>query len=118
MEKKRPQDAKAARLEREELTDLLAKKFREYKYWRIGSLKEAINQPEAWLREVLGQIAMLVKTGPAANTWTLRPEWAAAVDMKEEDFGDVKQEEIAPGDEDSEMGDDEFDDGEEMVDVV
>ncbi|KAF2405142.1 hypothetical protein EJ06DRAFT_552577 [Trichodelitschia bisporula] len=133
--KARPQENKAARIPKEDLIDLLAQKFQEFKFWGLKELKHATRQPEAYLREVLSEIAVMVKTGPAANTWTLRPLNAEQVELakhlrnepleafKTEDMPHVKQEEIAPyvegsgGMSTADNSDDE-DDDDEMEDVV
>jgi transcription initiation factor TFIIF subunit beta len=124
--KPRPQDIRYQRLEESVLMDELAKCFQRFKYWHLRKLKEELKQPEAHLRDVLSKIAVLVKTGPAANTWTLRPEIAATLLGEEEsanfdtsEGNDVKQEDIAPdslgGDIDE---DDDFDDDDEDMEDV
>lgn len=75
--KSRPQDNKAARIPETDLMDALFKLFTEYPFWSMKLLRQKTKQPEAYLREVLSKIGRLVKSGPAANNWTLKPEWAA-----------------------------------------
>jgi transcription initiation factor TFIIF subunit beta len=124
--KPRPQDIRYQRLEESVLMDELAKCFQRFKYWHLRKLKEELKQPEAHLRDVLSKIAVLVKTGPAANTWTLRPEIAATMlgegegaNFDTTEAKDVKQEDIAPdalgGDIDE---DDDFDDDDEDMEDV
>jgi transcription initiation factor TFIIF subunit beta len=122
--KPRSQEAKALRLDENALTDILADKFKQYKFWPLKRLKEETRQPEAHLREVLGKIAVLVKTGQAANTYTLKPQMAAAINLKEDDFSfddsEVKQEEIAPDEwsgQDMDTMDDDDDEEVDMEDV-
>jgi transcription initiation factor TFIIF subunit beta len=124
--KPRAQDNKALRLEESQLIELLAEKFRMYKYWSLKSLKEATRQPEAHLREVLGKIAMLVKTGQAANHYMLKPQMEDAVrGMVNADVamtgvnveGAVEMHEIAP-DVATPQEVDLDDDDEEMEDVL
>jgi transcription initiation factor TFIIF subunit beta len=38
----------------------------------MRQLKDYLNQPEAWLREVLEKVAELNKTGRFANKWSLK----------------------------------------------
>jgi len=124
--KKRTQDNKATRMPETELIDHLTVLFREFKYWPIASLKRRLNQPEAYLREVLGKIGMLVKTGQAANTWALSENYVNTLKFTEgfhgvKDEGDaagVKAEDVAPikmedGDGDLDMDDDDDDDEDE-----
>ena len=62
---------KAHRLPRNELLDLLFPLFAEHTYWRLKTLKQRTQQPEAYLKEVLGEIGVLVKRGPYVGCWTL-----------------------------------------------
>ena len=101
--RKRPnQDNKATRMPEFELIDALQAAFAEYKFWPMSALRRRFKQPEAWLKEVLGKIAVLVRTGQAANHYMLRPEnqgleWDgtdAAVGVKSEELApEVKGEE-------------------------
>jgi transcription initiation factor TFIIF subunit beta len=90
-------ESKALRLDESVLLDILADKFRQYRFWPLKRLREETKQPEAHLKEVLGKIAVLVKTGQAANTYTLNAQMAAAVKMQDEGL-DVREEDIAPED--------------------
>ena len=124
-ENKKPRhvENKYQRIDEAELLDMLARKFKDYRFWPLKALKEEVQQPEAYLREVLSKIAVLVKTGQAANTWTLKPSAAAAVNLTDDEmskyeteFQNAKENEIAPGADVSEDDDDDDDDG--MEDVV
>jgi transcription initiation factor TFIIF subunit beta len=57
-----------------ELLDRLFVCFRRYKYWSMKALKAELQQPEAYLRDVLDKIAVLAKTGTFATQWSLKPE--------------------------------------------
>jgi transcription initiation factor TFIIF subunit beta len=78
----------------------------------MSGLKKELQQPEAWLKEVLGKIAVLVRSGQAANYYMLRPE---NQDIGEDYVGPeqaVKDEELAPevkGEDGDEDGDDDLD---------
>ena len=65
----RSQINKAARIPKNDLIDLLHTCFDEYTYWPMKALKVRTKQPEAYLKEVLGDIAVLVKTGPFSSNW-------------------------------------------------
>ena len=74
-DKRKPQDQKAARMPKNELIDALFACFREYPYWPIKALKEKLNQPEAYLKSTLEEIANLRKSGKFALKWCLKPEY-------------------------------------------
>jgi transcription initiation factor TFIIF subunit beta len=111
--KKRAQENKATRMPESALIDALQKAFQRYKFWPMSSLKKEFQQPEAWLKEVLGKIAVLVRTGQAANYYMLRPEnqdIGADIDVLEQA---VKSEELAPevkGEDDEDDEDVDFED--------
>ncbi|KAF2869245.1 transcription initiation factor IIF [Massariosphaeria phaeospora] len=60
---------KAARIPRNDLIDMLHKCFDRYKYWPMRTLKLETRQPEAYLKEILHEIAQLVNTGPFASCY-------------------------------------------------
>ena len=57
-----------------ELIDLIYDCFTRYNYWPLKSLKAELNQPEVYLKQTLEMVAQLVRTGPHAMTWQLKPE--------------------------------------------
>lgn len=69
---------KGVRVEKSELLDQLFMRFEEYEYWTLRGLKEVTRQPEGWLKEVLSEVGTLVKKGPYALKWTLKPEYKGA----------------------------------------
>lgn len=75
----------------------------------MKALRAELRQPEAYLREVLEDIADLPKSGKFAMNWTIKPDYADNVGVKNE------AEEAAPSEftaEDEEMADgDDEDDG-------
>lgn len=96
---------KAARISRADLIDILHSCFDEYQYWPMKALKARTKQPEQFLKEVLGDIAHLVKSGSFASTWQRQ-----AIFDKERDTTGRQGGEADVGDIES--------DGEEMEDVV
>lgn len=72
---KKQREEKAARLPQSELRDQIFRCYDEYSYWSLKAFKQALNQPEAWLRENLEDLAMLHKSGRFANYWELKPEY-------------------------------------------
>ncbi|KAI4139772.1 MAG: hypothetical protein LQ341_004081, partial [Variospora aurantia] len=101
------QQYKAARIPENELKDLLFDCFRRYEYWAMRALKQELNQPENYLRQVLEGIAHLVRNGTFANHWQLQRDYQESnydVDVKGEaapiaDYGDGQD--MDDGDEDN-----------------
>ncbi|KAI1081753.1 transcription initiation factor IIF, beta subunit-domain-containing protein [Whalleya microplaca] len=109
---KKQKEEKAARLPKSELLDRIFNCFERYRYWSMKSFKQELRQPEAWLREVLDEIAFMHRTGPFTNYWELRqdgkdagnvpqnqsvaPNAAPEVDESESDADDVEMEDVIP----------------------
>lgn len=53
-------------------------------------MRETLDQPESYLKEVLEEVAIMARSGPYTNLWQLRPEY------KESSYDNVNAE-IAPG---------------------
>lgn len=99
--KARPQENKATRVAEDVLLDMLAARFKEYKYWPMSALRQRTNQPEAWLKEVLAKVATRIDSGPVAGHWMLKPDAANIMKLVNEsdivkDEKAAKQEDIAP----------------------
>ncbi|AJR96837.1 BAF_collapsed_G0020380.mRNA.1.CDS.1 [Saccharomyces cerevisiae] len=111
---------KSIRMPKKEILDYLFKLFDEYDYWSLKGLKERTRQPEAHLKECLDKVATLVKKGPYAFKYTLRPEYKK---LKEEErkatLGELADEQTGSAG-DNAQGDAEADleDEIEMEDVV
>jgi len=75
----------------------------------MSSLKIKLRQPEAWLKEVLAKIAVLVRSGTAANHYTLAQENQMVDEDWSPEVSDMKVE-MAPEEADVEMGVDDDDD--------
>ncbi|KAI0950676.1 hypothetical protein AcW1_007923 [Taiwanofungus camphoratus] len=60
-----------ARMPRDQLLDELFHAFQERERWSIKVLRERTQQPEAYLKEVLGEIAFLHRSGEHNGTWEL-----------------------------------------------
>ena len=61
-----------------ELRDKIFQCYDKFTYWSMKAFKQTLNQPEAWLRENLDELAVLHKTGRFANHWELKPEYKRA----------------------------------------
>ncbi|GAW10981.1 hypothetical protein ANO14919_003190 [Xylariales sp. No.14919] len=72
---KKQKEEKAARLPQSELRDRIFQCYDQYAYWSLKAFKQTLNQPEAWLRENLEELAVLHKSGRFANYWELKPEY-------------------------------------------
>ncbi|KAI0508586.1 transcription initiation factor IIF, beta subunit-domain-containing protein [Xylaria bambusicola] len=72
---KKQKEEKAARLPQSELRDRIFRCYEQYAYWSLKAFKQTLNQPEAWLRENLEEVAVLHKSGRFANYWELKPEY-------------------------------------------
>lgn len=86
-------ESRTARIPRNELLDLLFTHFEQAPYWSIKALTEHVRQPQVYLKEVLGDIAMLVPRGPYQGMWTLREEYKGGKGGpagKKEEGGDQK----------------------------
>jgi transcription initiation factor TFIIF subunit beta len=64
---------KAARIPKNELIDQLHQIFDRWEYCPMKFLKKETKQPEAYLKEVLGDIAQLVKSGSFASNYKRIP---------------------------------------------
>ncbi|KYK55514.1 transcription initiation factor iif [Drechmeria coniospora] len=97
---------KAARIPKNQLLDLIFDCFRQYQYWSMKALRQKLEQPDSYLRQVLEEVAVLHKSGRFANHYGLS-------DAYKDKGGSEAKEEAAEAADD---GDD--DDGEEMEDVL
>lgn len=75
-----------------ELIDLIYDCFTRYNYWPLKSLKTELNQPETYLKQTLEMVAQLVRTGPHAMTWQLKPESKVNSYTKAESYERAKDE--------------------------
>lgn len=106
--KRGAQDNKATRMPKGELLDALGVAFSEFNYWPMSALKKRLRQPEAWLKEVLSEIAILMRNGQAANHYRLKNEHQTY--NADEAADDVKAEDMAP----EVKGEDDDDEDEDM----
>jgi transcription initiation factor TFIIF subunit beta len=66
---------KTTRMAENELFDQINRCFSEYTYWPMKALRHRLKQPEAYLRETLDKVAVLIRTGAFANNYSLKPEF-------------------------------------------
>jgi len=87
--KAKGQENKAIRMPQNELLDRIFDIYKgDYEYIPLGVLKSTLHQPEAWLKETLDKVAVLVKGGPFNLTYKLRDE--AKVGRNVEAFNNAK----------------------------
>ncbi|KAL9934119.1 hypothetical protein V8E36_007201 [Tilletia maclaganii] len=70
---------KRARMPKNELLDMLWPMFEMQAHLRLKALAERTQQPEAYLREVLNDVADLHKRGPYAGHYSVKPAFLSAV---------------------------------------
>ncbi|KAJ7148623.1 transcription initiation factor IIF, beta subunit [Mycena crocata] len=107
-----------ARIPRNQLLDLIFQLFRDQPRWGIKPLRERTQQPEAYLKEVLGEVAFLNKTGEYASMWELKDTFKDA-ESQARNLPGMAGELISFGDQDQDvkMGVDEDDDDDDMEEV-
>ena len=74
-----------ARMAKNDLLDALFHHFRQKPHWPIKELRQRVQQPEAYLREVLNEIAILERSGPNNGMYRLTENYLPAVEEIEED---------------------------------
>ncbi|KAH8675885.1 transcription initiation factor IIF, beta subunit-domain-containing protein [Xylariales sp. PMI_506] len=110
---KKQKEERAARLDQSVLRDAIFACYDEFRYWTMKAFKNRLNQPEAWLRENLEEVAVMHKSGRFANHWELKPEYRRAnVEVGEEAAPDA-----GGAADDDEDGDDD-DENVQMEDVI
>lgn len=61
--------------------------FEQAPYWAAKALTEHVRQPQAYLKEVLQDVATLVPRGPYVGMWTLKEEFRTRGEAKKEEEG-------------------------------
>ncbi|KAG8835463.1 hypothetical protein FRC17_003030 [Serendipita sp. 399] len=68
-----------ARMAKNDLLDALFHHFRQKTHWFLKDLRQLVQQPEIYLREVLSEIAILEKSGPNNGMYRLTDNYLPAV---------------------------------------
>ncbi|EXJ68222.1 uncharacterized protein A1O5_08837 [Cladophialophora psammophila CBS 110553] len=92
-------ETRAARVDKHVLIDKLLDLFRQHRIWGLRDLKAKVNQPEAYLREALTEIAFMWKSGDFNGKWELKQEFKQQDTLLQNPTGV----EVAPKVEDSDM---------------
>ncbi|KAF8254201.1 transcription initiation factor IIF, beta subunit [Wilcoxina mikolae CBS 423.85] len=102
---RKPTDNKSYRIARPDLITQLFSHFTEHEYWSMKGFREVTNQPEAYLKEVLEEIATMNRSGPYTGKWSLKEEFRSQSSITvASGVGDIQIE-------------DEYDDEADMEDV-
>ncbi len=88
--------------------------FEKFSCWPLRSLKVELNQPEAYLKEVLERVATLTRSGIYVGTYQLQQSYK---DTAKYNFSNVKAEQ-APEVSSDFAGTDDEDDNVKMEDVL
>lgn len=102
-------ETRAARVEKHVLIDKLMDLFRQHRIWGLRDLKAKVNQPEAYLRQTLDEIAFMWKAGDFNGKWELKDEFKSDA-MLQNPTGVV-----APKVEDSDMDKSGMDDDDDEI---
>lgn len=102
---KKGEIVKAARIPKDQLLDLIFDCFRQYQYWPMKALRQKTQQPDAYLRQVLEEVAVLIKSGKFANNYCLSDAYKdkqgagakeAAAEVEDDDDDDEEMEDVLP----------------------
>lgn len=86
--RKKAEVIRKERLPRPQLIDLLFNCFRDYEYWTFRALQEHTQQPQQYLREILVEVANIVRRGPYIGKYTLKPEFKDSTRVAAENAND------------------------------
>jgi len=74
-EKSRKENARAVRMDRNDVSREIFKAFEKHQYYRLADLQRITNQPANSVKEILTTIANYSATQPHKNMWELKPEY-------------------------------------------
>lgn len=83
--KKKVTKDKNVRMSQAALYDAIHRCFSEYKYWSLKALRQRLHQPEDYIRKSLENIGTLIRSGDFAMQYVLNPEYAASLDIKDDE---------------------------------
>ncbi|KAJ3240150.1 hypothetical protein HDU78_002483 [Chytriomyces hyalinus] len=76
---------KRERMPRQDLIEILINLFNEHHYWSLKNLMERTAQPQTWLKEVLSEVAVIVRKGNYNGLYELKSELQAVAGDDEEE---------------------------------
>ncbi|XP_064614862.1 general transcription factor IIF subunit 2-like [Liolophura sinensis] len=74
-EKKKKEQGKIARLEADQVKEMLFAAFEKHQYYNIKDLRAKTQQPMAHLKAILEEICVYNMKAPHRNMWELKPEY-------------------------------------------
>ncbi|XP_041936239.1 general transcription factor IIF subunit 2 isoform X2 [Alosa alosa] len=74
-ERKKKEEGKRARLDKQQVLDMLFSAFEKHQYYNIKDLVDITKQPVIYLKEILRDIGIYNVKGTHKNTWELKPEY-------------------------------------------
>jgi transcription initiation factor TFIIF subunit beta len=80
---RRQLNEKRVRGDRGEVQEQLFELFKAQRYWKLKALANETDQPEAFLNEILGEVAVKETQGTYRNHWKLKPEYCSDSDEEE-----------------------------------
>jgi transcription initiation factor TFIIF subunit beta len=98
-----------ARMPRNQLLDQIFTLFRDPARWGIKALREKTQQPEAYLKEVLSEVAFLHRSGEYNGLWELKDNFKgdAGRIIESQSMSDVKMESVDEAEDEDEDEEDE-----------
>jgi transcription initiation factor TFIIF subunit beta len=104
-------------MEKGALFDEISKCFEQFKYWSLKALRNKLKQPEAYIKEALDEVAVLIRSGDFAMNYKLKPEYEKSQIANQ----DAVKDEIAPSmksedDTDQATGDELVSDDDDVMD--
>ncbi|KAA8595844.1 hypothetical protein FQN60_011135 [Etheostoma spectabile] len=74
-ERKKKEEGKRARVDKQQVLDMLFSAFEKHQYYNIKDLVDITKQPVIYLKEILRDIGIYNVKGTHKNTWELKPEY-------------------------------------------
>ncbi|XP_062383192.1 general transcription factor IIF subunit 2 isoform X2 [Sardina pilchardus] len=74
-DRKKKEEGKRARLDKQQVLDMLFSAFEKHQYYNIKDLVDITKQPVIYLKEILRDIGIYNVKGTHKNTWELKPEY-------------------------------------------
>ncbi|XP_063737475.1 general transcription factor IIF subunit 2 isoform X1 [Eleginops maclovinus] len=74
-DRKKKEEGKRARVDKQQVLDMLFSAFEKHQYYNIKDLVDITKQPVIYLKEILRDIGIYNVKGTHKNTWELKPEY-------------------------------------------
>ena len=110
LRRQKAKDKRTARVERKNLIYHLFELFKQHKVWALRDLNAHVQQPEAYLREILNDIAFMYKQGDWSGKWALKQEYENNPDLLNAQELPEEESEMDLSARDDDEGNDQFED--------